>query len=93
VAGSVGMRYRRFLGWSALGAAAWSVTYVGIGALAGASWRQYGERLGLTGLVVLVAVVLAVWPLRAARRRSRQPGAGGSSRDHAEPVGSRAESP
>jgi membrane-associated protein len=93
VAGSVGMRYRRFLGWSALGAAAWSVTYVGIGALAGASWRQYGERLGLTGLVVLVAVVLAVWLLRAARRRSSLPGAGGSSRDHAEPVGSRAESP
>jgi len=35
VAGSVRMRYRRFLGWSALGAAAWSVTFVGIGALAG----------------------------------------------------------
>jgi membrane-associated protein len=93
VAGSVGMRYRRFLGWSALGAAAWSVTYVGIGALAGASWRQYGERLGLAGLAVLGAIVLAAWLLRAATRRRRGSGAGGPSGDHAEPVGSRAESP
>jgi membrane protein DedA with SNARE-associated domain len=65
------MRYRRFLGWSILGAVAWSVTFVGIGALAGASWRQYGERLGLAGLAVLAVVALAVWRLRAARRRSR----------------------
>jgi membrane-associated protein len=69
VAGSVHMRYRRFLGWSALGAATWSVTYAGIGALAGASWRQYGERFGLAGLAVLAVVALAVWSLRAARRR------------------------
>jgi membrane-associated protein len=71
VAGSVRMRYRRFLGWSVLGAVAWSMTFVGIGALAGASWRQYGERLGLAGLLVLVAVALAAWSLRAARRRRR----------------------
>jgi membrane-associated protein len=71
VAGGVRMRYRRYLGWSALGAAAWSVTFVGIGALAGASWRQYGERLGLAGLAVLGAVALAAWSLRAARRRRR----------------------
>jgi membrane-associated protein len=71
VAGSVRMRYRRFLGWSVLGAVVWSVTFVGIGALAGASWRQYGERLGLAGLAVLGAVVLAAWSLRAARRRRR----------------------
>jgi membrane-associated protein len=69
VAGSVRMRYRRFLGWSALGAVAWSVALVGIGALAGASWRRYGERLGLAGLVVLGAVAVAAWSLRAARRR------------------------
>jgi membrane-associated protein len=71
VAGSVRMRYRRFLGWSVLGAVVWSVTFVGIGALAGASWRQYGERLGLAGLAVLGAVALAAWSLRAARRRRR----------------------
>jgi hypothetical protein len=40
------------------------VTFVGIGALAGASWRQYGERFGLAGLVVLGVVALAAWSLR-----------------------------
>jgi membrane-associated protein len=69
VAGSVGMGYRRFLGWSALGAAAWSLTFVGIGALAGASWRQYGERFGLAGLAILAVVGLVAWSLRTARRR------------------------
>jgi membrane-associated protein len=73
VAGSVRMRYRRVLGWSALGAFAWSLTFVGIGALAGASWRQYGERFGLAGLAVLAVVALAAWWLRAARRRARIP--------------------
>jgi membrane-associated protein len=80
VAGSVRMRYRRFLGWSVLGAVAWSVTFVGIGALAGASWRQYGEQLGLAGLAVLGAVALAAWSLRAARRRSRRLPAARSTR-------------
>jgi membrane-associated protein len=72
LAGSVRMGYRRFLGWSALGAVAWSLTFVGVGSLAGASWRQYGERFGLAGLVVLGVVGLAAWSLRTARRRSRR---------------------
>jgi hypothetical protein len=55
VAGAAGMRYRRFLGWSALGATAWSLLYVSIGTAAGTSWRQFGERLGLAGLAVLGA--------------------------------------
>jgi membrane-associated protein len=92
VAGSVRMRFRRFLGWSALGAAAWSLTFVGVGALAGASWRQYGERFGPAGLAVLAAVALAVWWLRAARRR-RPRAVGERSRGPAQPVGSRGKSP
>jgi membrane-associated protein len=95
LAGSVRMRYRRFLGWSALGAAAWSLTFVGIGALAGASWRQYGERFGLAGLAVLAVVALAAWRLRAGRRRRarRRPLAQGEpSRGPAQPVGSRGKS-
>jgi membrane-associated protein len=72
VAGSVRMGYRRFLGWSALGAVAWSLTFVGFGALAGASWRQYGERFGLAGLAVLGVVALAAWSLKSARRRRRR---------------------
>jgi membrane-associated protein len=79
VAGSVGMPYRRFLGWSALGAAAWSTTYVGLGALAGASWRQYGDRLGMAVLAVLALAALAAWLLRSARRRRRRPAPGSPS--------------
>jgi membrane-associated protein len=71
VAGSVRMGYRRFLGWSALGAVAWSLTFVGVGSLAGASWRRYGERFGLAGLAVLGVVALAGWSLKTARRRRR----------------------
>jgi membrane-associated protein len=78
VAGSVRMRYRRFLGWSLLGAVAWSTTFVGIGAAAGASWRQYGDRVGLVGLVVVGVAVLAVWWLRTARRRRRATATGGA---------------
>ena len=104
VAGSVGMPYRRFVGWSALGAAAWSATYVGIGALAGASWRQYGERLPMAALAVLALAALAAWLLRSTRRRRRPasrspsprdgdaPHGHRASRDRPHPVGVRAES-
>jgi membrane-associated protein len=70
VAGAAGMGYRRFLGWSAVGAVSWSLLYVSIGTAAGASWRQYGERLGLAGLAVLALLVAAVWLVRRARRRT-----------------------
>jgi membrane-associated protein len=69
VAGAAGMRYRRFVGWSAAGALAWSLLYVSIGAAAGASWRQFGERLGLSGLAVLAALLGAAWLVRRARHR------------------------
>ena len=70
VAGTVGMPYRRFVGWAALGAVAWSVLYVGIGMTAGASWREYGDRLGLVGLAVLGGVLVVVLVVRAGRRGS-----------------------
>ena len=73
VAGTVGMSYRRLVGWGALGAAAWSLLYVGVGAAAGASWRQYGDRVGLAGLAVLGAALTVVLVVRAARRGPGQP--------------------
>jgi membrane-associated protein len=68
VAGAAGMRYRRFIGWSAAGALAWSLLYVSVGAAAGASWRQFGERLGLSGLAVLAVLLGTAWLVRRARR-------------------------
>jgi membrane-associated protein len=74
LAGTLGMSYRRLVGWSALGAVAWSVLYVGIGAAAGASWRQHGDRVGLAGLAVLGAALAVLLVVRAARRGPGRPG-------------------
>jgi membrane-associated protein len=69
VAGAVRMPYRRFAGWAAAGSLAWSVLYVGAGAAAGASWRQFGERLGLAGYLILGVLVAAALLVRRARQR------------------------
>ena len=53
VAGSVGMRYRRFIAAAAAGALAWSALYLTIGGLAGASYRFVAEQLSVaSGIVV-----------------------------------------
>jgi membrane-associated protein len=82
LAGTLGMSYRRLVGWSALGAVAWSVLYVGIGAAAGVSWQQHGDRVGLAGLAVVAAALAVVLTVRAARSHAqrRQGGAPPSSR-------------
>jgi membrane-associated protein len=73
VAGTVRMPFRRFAGWAAAGSLAWSLLYVSVGVAAGASWRQYGDRLGITGYLILGVVVGATLVVRIARRR--RPGA------------------
>jgi membrane-associated protein len=60
VAGTVGMSYRRLVSWGAVGAVAWSMLYVGIGAAAGASWRHYGDRAGLAVFGAALAILLVV---------------------------------
>jgi membrane-associated protein len=72
LAGTVGMPYRRLVGWGAVGAAAWSLLYVAIGAVAGAPWRHYGDQMGLAGLAMLGAVLAVVLAVRAARSRAQQ---------------------
>jgi membrane-associated protein len=72
VAGTLGMSYRRLVGWSAVGAVAWSVLYVGIGAAAGASWRQHGDRVGLAGLAVVGGALAVVLTVRAGRAQAQR---------------------
>src|SRR6266542_924451 len=72
VAGAVRLPYWRFIRWCAAGATAWSVTYVSVGAAAGASWRQYGDRLGMASAVLLAALLIAVLLARAIRNRRRR---------------------
>ena len=78
LAGTVGMPYRRLVGWGAVGAAAWSLLYAVIGAVAGASWRHYGDQIGLAGLAMLGAALAVVLAVRAARSRAQQLPAGGA---------------
>ena len=72
LAGILGMSYRRLVGWSALGAVAWSVLYVAVGAAASVSWRQHGDRVGLAGLAVVAAALAVVLTVRAARSHAQR---------------------
>jgi membrane-associated protein len=87
LAGTLGMPYRRLVGWGSVGAAAWSVLYVAIGAAAGASWRHYGDQMGLAGLAMLGAALAVVLAVRAARSRAQQlPADGALPSNRVEPI-------
>lgn len=63
VAGSAHMSYRRFIGWSALGAVSWAALYGFIGSLVGASYRVAADNLGLSSLILMGLVVVGggIW--------------------------------
>ena len=74
MAGTLGLGYRRFLLWSALGSLTWATTWAGIGVVARTSYRQLGARITTGVLVVIAAALLAAWLtgiVRRARRRAR----------------------
>jgi hypothetical protein len=82
VAGTVRMPYRRFVGWSAAGALAWSALSAAIGSVAGRPGGRYGDRLGVAGWAVLAALLVALLLVRAVRRRraaAPRQGAGAAS--------------
>ncbi|MCA1692670.1 MAG: DedA family protein, partial [Actinobacteria bacterium] len=58
LAGASHMRYRKFLFWSALGATLWAPSIVGLGYLAGSSYRRAERYAGQAGLVLLVLAVM-----------------------------------
>ena len=69
-AGDAGIPYREFLVWNIAGGVLWSVLHVGIGYLAGPSYRAAGRVLSL----ILIAVgVLAVAGWLLVRRRRSAP--------------------
>jgi membrane protein DedA with SNARE-associated domain len=64
VAGASRMTYRRFVLADALGAGLWTVTFVVLGYLLGASWQvaeKWISRAGLLFAAVLLLVVLLTW--------------------------------
>lgn len=79
VAGSVRVPYRRFLLWMSAGSFIWSLVFVSVGTAAGASYREYGERLGWITYALFGILLGAIVAVRMARRRS----ASVRERDHA----------
>jgi membrane protein DedA with SNARE-associated domain/membrane-associated phospholipid phosphatase len=57
LSGASRMRYRRFLLWSALGGLLWAPTMVGLGYLAGSSYRRAEHYAGRAGLILLGLLV------------------------------------
>ena len=72
LAGSAGVPYRTFVRWNGLGVAAWGVTCVVLGAVAGESWEDVASWMGTTTLGVLAAGV-ALWFAARALRGRRTP--------------------
>lgn len=70
VAGAVGVPYRRFLLWMTTGSLIWSLVFVSVGTVAGASYREYGERFGWVTYALFGVVLGAIVAIRMARRRS-----------------------
>lgn len=75
VAGASRMSYRRFAIYDALGAVLWTIGFVTLGFVLGASWRVAEKWIGRTGFIIaglVVLVVMVTW----ARRRHAQPRTG-----------------
>ena len=80
LAGATGMRWRRFLPYNAIGAAAWVGVWSTLGYVAGAHLPEIEHlvtryELYLLGAALLAAAGFVCWRLLRARRRRRAPSA------------------
>jgi undecaprenyl-diphosphatase len=73
LAGVSRIRYRRFLLWNALGAVIWGPSLVGLGYLAGGSYRRMEHYAGRAGLVLLLLAVMVGGIAALGRWVSRNP--------------------
>lgn len=69
VAGDARLPYSTFLKWNAAGGIIWGTLHVGIGYLAGPSYRAVEHTLGRASLAVLAVIVLIAFLLYLRRRR------------------------
>lgn len=73
LAGVSRLPYRKFLFWNALGAIVWAPSIVGLGYVAGGSYRRVERYAGQAGLVLLVLVVVLGSVAAIGRWVSRNP--------------------
>jgi undecaprenyl-diphosphatase len=71
VAGASRMPYRKFVLYDALGAILWTVAFVTLGYVLGASWRVAEKWISRTSLILGTMVLLAVLVIWLRRRRAR----------------------
>ncbi|MBX9389063.1 DedA family protein [Streptomonospora nanhaiensis] len=81
LAGTVGMPYRRFIGWAMAGSTLWALVHIGIGAVFRAAVGADGGGLGAVTAVVLVcgAVLMLLSGRRPRRARDAAAGAAGGA--------------
>jgi membrane protein DedA with SNARE-associated domain len=75
VAGASRMSYRKFAIYDALGAVLWTIGFVTLGFVLGASWRVAEKWIGRTGFIIaglMVLVMVVTW----VRRRHARPRTG-----------------
>jgi undecaprenyl-diphosphatase len=72
VAGASRMPYRKFFLYDALGAVLWTVGFVTLGYVLGASWQAAEKWISRTGLLLGSAALLVAVLVWRRRRRSRQ---------------------
>jgi len=71
VAGASRMPHRKFFLYDALGAILWTVAFVTLGYVLGASWRVAEQWINRTGMVVAAFVALTLLVIWFRRRRAR----------------------
>ncbi|PRI11666.1 DedA family protein [Leucobacter massiliensis] len=74
-AGMAGMRYRRFLPWTAAASVAWALIVTSLGAGAAASFEQLADRVKGAGFIFAAAALLVaagLWALKRAFLRREQ---------------------
>ena len=76
VAGDARLPYHTFLAWNAAGGLIWGIVHVGIGYIAGDSYRAVERQVGRASWILLLTVVVGVVLVYVARRRRRRVKAG-----------------
>jgi membrane protein DedA with SNARE-associated domain len=72
VAGDARLPYRTFLAWNAAGGLIWGILHVGIGYVAGDSYRAVERQVGRASWIVLLVVLVAGVVLYVLRRRGEE---------------------